>query len=38
MTTRAARLTAAEAAVLDATLPPGLTDDMRDVALCCARA
>lgn len=34
MTTRAARLTAAEAAVLDATLPPGLTEDMRDVALC----
>lgn len=27
-------LTAAEAAVLDAVLPPGLTEDMRDVALC----
>lgn len=27
-------LTAAEAAVLDAVLPAGLTDEMRDVALC----
>lgn len=27
-------LTAAEAAMLDAVLPPGLTEDMRDVALC----
>lgn len=30
----ARHLTAAEAAVLDAVLPPGLTEDMRDVALC----
>lgn len=28
------RMTAAEAAVLDAHLPAGLTDEMRDVALC----
>lgn len=28
------RMTAAEAAVLDAQLPAGLTDEMRDVALC----
>lgn len=28
------RMTAAEAAVLDAQLPAGLTEDMRDVALC----
>ena len=34
MTTRAARLTAAEAAVLDAVLPTKLTHDMRDIALC----
>lgn len=27
-------LTAPEAAILDAALPPGLTDDMRDVAFC----
>ena len=28
------RMTAAEAAVLDAQLPAGLTEEMRDVALC----
>ena len=32
--TQPARLTEAESAVLDATLPAGLKPDMRDVALC----
>ena len=32
--TAARRLSAAEAAVLDVQLPPGLTDEMKDVALC----
>lgn len=32
--THEAHLTAAESAVLDATLPAGLTPDMRDMALC----
>ncbi|WP_343590127.1 Mor transcription activator family protein [Paracidovorax wautersii] len=34
----AKHITAAEAAVLESALPPGLTEDMRDMALCLFRA